>query len=132
MKNLCLSLTALLLASCDFDVPNLNAPAIETLQNPTPSQVNALATGLLEIGLELAQEQADRWAEAECLSGLGHIALLTGDPRRARILAEQARDAIRECGDKVAEADVLNLLAVARTRLGQFGPSGRYEDHRTQ
>ena len=78
------------------------------------------AGGLLEMGLELAQEQADRWAEAECLSGLGHIALLTGNPPRARILAEQARDAIRECGDKIAEADVLNLLAVARTRLGQF------------
>jgi hypothetical protein len=48
MKTLRLSLTAaLLLAACDFDVPNLNQPAIESLQNPTPSQVQALAVGLL-------------------------------------------------------------------------------------
>ena len=38
---------AVLLASCEFDVPNLNQPSIDSLQNPTPSQVNALATGLL-------------------------------------------------------------------------------------
>jgi tetratricopeptide (TPR) repeat protein len=83
------------------------------------SQECEQATGLLEMGLELAREQADRLAEAECLSGLGHTALLTGNPPRARILAEQARAVLRECGDKVAEADVLNLLAVAHTRLGQ-------------
>ena len=77
------------------------------------------AKGLLEMGLELAQEQEDRWAEAECLSGLGQAALLTGNPPRTRMLAEQARAALRKCGDKVAEADVLNLLAVAHTRLGQ-------------
>src|SRR5256885_440341 len=47
MKTLRLLTAALLLASCDFDVPNLNQPAIESLQKPTPSQVNALATGLL-------------------------------------------------------------------------------------
>ena len=79
------------------------------------------ASGLLEMGLELAREQRDWRAEAECLSGLGHAALLTGNPPRATILAERARAVIREWGDKVAEADVLNLLAVARTRLGQFG-----------
>src|SRR5258706_10914658 len=47
MKTLRLLTAALLLASCDFDVPNLNQPAIESLQKPTPSQVNALAVGLL-------------------------------------------------------------------------------------
>jgi hypothetical protein len=47
MKTLRLILTAALLTSCDFDVPNLNAPGIESLQNPTPSQVEALAVGLL-------------------------------------------------------------------------------------
>jgi hypothetical protein len=41
------SIVALLLSACDFDVPNLNQPGIESLQSPTPSQVNALATGLL-------------------------------------------------------------------------------------
>lgn len=37
----------LLLAACDFAVPDLNRPGIDSLQNPTPSQVEALATGLL-------------------------------------------------------------------------------------
>ena len=41
------ALVVLVAAACDFDVPNLNQPAIESLQKPTPSQVNALATGLL-------------------------------------------------------------------------------------
>jgi len=47
MKTLRLTVLASLLASCTFDVPDLNRPGIETLQNPTPSQVAAIATGLL-------------------------------------------------------------------------------------
>jgi hypothetical protein len=48
MKTLRLALCAtLLLSACDFDVPNLNRPGLESLQTPTPSQVEALATGLI-------------------------------------------------------------------------------------
>ena len=41
------TVAALFLTACDFDVPDLNRPGIESLQNPTPSAVEALATGLL-------------------------------------------------------------------------------------
>lgn len=48
MKTLRLAFVAALLSTaCDYDVPNLNQPGLESLQNPTIPQVNALATGLL-------------------------------------------------------------------------------------
>lgn len=75
---------------------------------------------LLEEGLELAREQANRWAEAECLCGLAHTSLLKGDPHRALRLAEQARVISREWGNQATQADVMNLLAAAHTQCGQY------------
>ena len=48
MKTLRMGMLAtLLLTACDFDVPDLNRPGLDTLQKPTTSSVQALATGLL-------------------------------------------------------------------------------------
>jgi hypothetical protein len=48
MKTLRMGMLAtLLLTACDFDVPDLNRPGLDTLQTPTASSVQALATGLL-------------------------------------------------------------------------------------
>src|SRR5437868_5456986 len=80
MKNLCLSLTALLLASCDFDVPNLNAPAIETLQNPSIPQVAALATGLLIGARKGVTERVGTVVEWGVL-GREALVLTSSDPR---------------------------------------------------
>jgi hypothetical protein len=42
------TLSALLLAGCSFDVPDLNRPGLDQiLANPTPAAVEAVATGLL-------------------------------------------------------------------------------------
>src|SRR5436305_2992349 len=48
MKTLRMGMLAtLLLTACDFDVGDLNRPGLDTLQKPTTSSVQALATGLL-------------------------------------------------------------------------------------
>jgi hypothetical protein len=48
MKTLRMGMLAtLLLTACDFDVPDLNRPGLDTLEKPTTSSVEALATGLL-------------------------------------------------------------------------------------
>lgn len=81
MKALRLVLTAaLLLAACDFDVPNLNQPAIESLQTPTLSQVQALATGLLIGARKGVTERVGVVAEWGVL-GREAIILTPSDPR---------------------------------------------------
>src|SRR5258708_36238211 len=48
-KHIALALSGtLVLAACDFDVPDLNRPALDQLNtNPTPALIAALATGLV-------------------------------------------------------------------------------------
>ena len=74
------SLATLLLAACDVDVPDLNRPGLESLQNPTPSQVGSLATGLV-IGARPGI--TGRVGVVTELGILGHEALVltTSEPR---------------------------------------------------
>jgi hypothetical protein len=81
MKTLRLSLTAaLLLAACDFDVPNLNQPSIDTLANPTPAQVEALSVGLLIGARKGVTERVGTVVEWGVL-GREALVLTPSDPR---------------------------------------------------
>ena len=75
---------------------------------------------LFECGLELAREQLNQKTEGECLYSLSHTAILLGDPHRALIRAEQAREIFRARTDCIGEASVATLLAAAHTLLGHF------------
>jgi hypothetical protein len=80
MKTLRMALIAALLTSCDFDVPNLNAPGIDSLRNPTPSQVEALAVGLLIGARKGMTERVGAVVEWGVL-GREAIVLTPSDPR---------------------------------------------------
>src|SRR5258708_6172988 len=66
-KHIALALSGtLVLAACDFDVHDLNRPALDTVNsNPTPALIAALATGLV------AGERADIASRIGYVSELG-------------------------------------------------------------
>ncbi len=81
MKTLRIAVIAALLSACDFDVPDLNHPALETLQNsPTPSAAEAVATGLLIGARKGATERVGYVAEWGIL-GREALVLTSSDPR---------------------------------------------------
>ena len=87
MKTIRIAIAALFLASCDFDVSNLNAPSIDTLQKPTPSQVNALATGLLIGARKGATERVGYVVEWGIL-GREAVVLTSSEPRFISLLLQ--------------------------------------------
>jgi hypothetical protein len=81
MKTLRIAVLAALFSACDFDVPDLNHPALESLQtNPTPSAVEAVATGLLIGARKGVTERVGLVAEWGIL-GREALVLTPSDPR---------------------------------------------------
>lgn len=60
----------------------------------------------------------DRMAEVRAVRELGELALASGDPGQAVVLAGQAAGGFRELGTPLEEARALTLLSDAHTALG--------------
>src|SRR5438552_14329328 len=92
MKTLRMAMLAtLLLTACDFDVPDLNRPGLDTLQNPTPSAVQALATGLLIGARKGVTERVGLVVEWGIL-GREALVLTPSDPRFVNELLQGSVD----------------------------------------
>jgi hypothetical protein len=81
----------LLLTACDFDVPDLNHPALETLQNPTPATIAALATGQL-IGARTGINQRIGAVVEWGILGREALVLTQSDPRFVNELLQGSLD----------------------------------------
>ncbi len=85
-------LAALLLPACDFDVPDLNRPALESIEtHPTPSAVEAVAAGLLIGARKGATERVGYVVEWGIL-GREALVLTNSDPRFVSELLQSSLD----------------------------------------
>src|SRR5438876_1820697 len=92
MKTLRLGmLSTLLLTACDFDVGDLNRPGLDTLQKPTTSSVQALATGLLIGARKGVTERVGLVVEWGIL-GREALVLTPSDPRFVNELLQGSLD----------------------------------------
>lgn len=83
---------ALILPACDFDVPDLNHPALESIgTTPTPSAVEAVATGLLIGARKGATERVGYVVEWGVL-GREALVLTSSDPRFVSELLQSPLD----------------------------------------
>ncbi len=76
------------------------------------------ATVLTEEALALAREVGDAWSEYEALHGLGVIALLQSDLRRAQDLLEQSLAGVRALRDDLFTAEILQTLGMVVVQQG--------------
>src|SRR3989440_256368 len=92
MKTLRMGMLAtLLLTACDFDVPDLNRPGLDTLQKPTVAAVQALATGLLIGARKGVTERVGLVVEWGIL-GREALVLTPSDPRFVNELLQGSLD----------------------------------------
>src|SRR2546427_12864392 len=84
-------LATLLLTACDFDVPDLNRPGLDTLQKPTVASVQALATGLLVGARKGVTERVGLVVEWGIL-GREALVLTPSDPRFVNELLQGSLD----------------------------------------
>src|SRR5437016_164814 len=92
MKTLRMAMLAtLLLTACDFDVPDLNRPGLDTLQKPTVASVQALATGLLIGARKGVTERVGLVVEWGIL-GREALVLTPSDPRFVNELLQGSLD----------------------------------------
>jgi starch-binding outer membrane protein, SusD/RagB family len=84
-------LATLLLTACDYDVGDLNRPGLDTLQKPTTSQVQSLATGLLIGARKGVTERVGLVVEWGIL-GREALVLTPSDPRFVSELLQGSLD----------------------------------------
>ncbi len=104
----------------------LGAPAmpcymtLSDLAEMLPSEAgDARAVGLHEESLEQARQRGDLHGVACALRGLGHLAWLRGDARRAADLHRQSLELTWRLGDRLCTTRCLEELALAASAAGQ-------------
>ncbi len=78
-------------------------------------------------GLQAARRSGDAAAEAEMLSGLGGIGIMTGHFRDAAEHNQAALERYRQCGDTVGQARALFNLAITESQLHNHDAAAAYQ-----
>ena len=75
--------------------------------------------------IQAARHLGDRLGQANALSDLGDVRLLTGDYPAAAQALEQALGIYRDLGDRLGQANALTDLGVVRWRTGDYPAAAR-------